>query len=123
VQALQDHRRAVQHQLDQPVVGDLVGDLRAGAAGAREPGRVDDLAVLRDPQERSAQPAPGQQLVDGGEVEQVVERRGQLGGRGQQRPPAPVRRGEVVRVRDTPAQRRAVGVPDLPAPTVDRGGQ
>ena len=48
------------------------------AALAGEVARVDHGALLGDPQERGAQPAPRQQLVDGAEVEQVAERLGLL---------------------------------------------
>ena len=73
VQALQHHRAAVGEQPQDRVRGHLVGDLGAGAAGRREPLRVDDDAVLRDAEEGRAQPARGEQLVDRREVEQVGE--------------------------------------------------
>ena len=66
VQALQDDGAAVGEQPQHRVGGHLVADLGAGAPGRGEPLGVDDDAVLGDAQEGRAQPAPGEQLVDGG---------------------------------------------------------
>jgi hypothetical protein len=87
VQPLQDDGAAVGEQPEHRVGGHLVADLRARAAGAGEPLGVDDGAILGDPQERRPQTPPGEQLVDGGEVEQVGEGGAGVGGARQQRPP------------------------------------
>ena len=58
-----------------PVVAQLVGDLRADPAVAGEVLRLDDGALLGDAQERGAQTPVGEQLVHGVEGEEVAEPR------------------------------------------------
>jgi hypothetical protein len=108
VQALQDDGAALGEQAEDRVRGDLVADLGTGAAGRGEPLGVDDGAVLGDPQEGRAQAPPGEQFVDGGQVDQIGEGVTGVLGAGQQRPAGPVLLGEVPRVDvRAPPQRRA----------------
>jgi hypothetical protein len=86
VQPLQHHGAAVGEQPQHRVGRHLVADLGPRAAGGGEALRVDDGAVLGDAQERGAQSAPRQQLVDRGQVEQVGEVVAGVRRAGQQRP-------------------------------------
>jgi hypothetical protein len=65
VQSLQHQRGSIGVQMHDFVVDDLVADLGAGAAAAGVAGRRQHRALLGHPQERRAQTAPAEQLVDG----------------------------------------------------------
>ena len=113
MERLEHDRRAVREEPRHRSVVDLVADRRAHPAGPCEASAVDDDAVLRHAEERRPQPATREQLVDGLEIEQVVERPRQLGRGREQRSRAPGGR-ERVRIGDTASQgpavvRRALG--------------
>ena len=86
VQALQHDRVPVGEQREHPVVGDLVADQGPVPTAARIAPLGHDGAVLGDADERRAQAAPREQLVDRVEGEQVPESRAG-------RPPRRRRRG------------------------------
>ena len=97
VQALQHDRRAVGEEPQQLVVARLVGDARAGPAAGRERAVGQGRPVLRDPQERGAEAAPRDELVDGVVREQVAEPARQVRRAAQQRPGSPVLPGRTRR--------------------------
>ena len=125
MQGLQDHGVPLGEQGGHPVVAHLVGDLGPDPAAAGEGRGVDDHAVAGQPDEGGAQPAPGQQLVDAVEVEQVAEAV-RVGARREQRAAAPVlgcrtsrRRSPVSR--DSDGRGRGAGRPVVGRPALLTG--
>ena len=117
MERLQHDRRAVGEEARDRGVVDLVADRRADPAGPRVPAAVDDDAVLRHPEERRAEAAARQELVDSVEVEQVVERPRQLARRREQRAADPMR----PRTPSGSATQRARARPSCAGPVGRRG--
>jgi hypothetical protein len=109
VQGLQHERGAVGEQCREAGVVDLVGDAGTHAAAGREGAGGQGAAVLRDPQERGTQAVGGDEVVDRGLAEEVVEGAGQVGRAGEQRRPTPRVGGEADGVDDQPTQGRTTG--------------
>ena len=85
MERLQHDRVPGREQLHDPVVDDLVADGCADTARTGEARGVDDRAVLRDSNERRAEPSGREDLVRRIEREEVAEALAELTAPGEQR--------------------------------------